>query len=150
MVVRWLSRLWAAPISAYGLLLAAIICASGGQFRRQGIAFEATGGCASRLLWLMNPRSRIEAITLGHVIIVRDNATAERWRAHEHVHVRQYEQWGMFFPVAYAIASILAVRRGECAYRGNRFEKEAHCRGVTAKYLAPPLPSPPAPTGGQQ
>lgn len=73
----------------------------------------------------MNPWMRVEAITLGHVIVARDVETADRMRTHEQVHVRQYERWGMIFPLAYLVASAIAVIRGDCAYRGNAFEREA-------------------------
>lgn len=123
--MKWLAWLWAAPVSMFGLMFAAVIRATGGQLRRHGNACEATGGCASRLLWLMNPWMRIEAITFGHVIIAGDAMIARRLRAHEQIHVRQYERWGMLFPVAYLAASAMAILRGECPYRGNRFEQEA-------------------------
>ena len=77
-LVMWL---WAAPITLIGLLLAAAIRLSGGQVSHRNIAIEACGGYAPRLLWLMNPWMRIEAITLGHVIIARDDATAARMHA---------------------------------------------------------------------
>lgn len=117
---------WAAPMTLVGLLLATAIRLSGGQVSHRNIAIEACGGCAPRLLWLMNPWMRIGAITLGHVIIARDDATAARMRTHEQVHVRQYQRWGAFFPFAYAACSVFAALRGECPYRGNAFEKEAY------------------------
>ena len=47
-------------------------------------------------------------------------------RSHERVHVAQYERWGLVFPLAYAASSLQALLRGQNAYRGNRFEKEAN------------------------
>ena len=117
--------LWPLPITLVGLALAGIIKASSGDCRRISNALEASNGAASRLLWLMNPWANIEAITLGHVIIARDVATAERLRAHEHTHVRQYERWGVIFPFAYLAASAIAVLKGGDAYRDNVFEREA-------------------------
>lgn len=117
--------LWALPITLFGAVLGAIIRLSGGTFRRQSIALEACGGAAGRILWLFNPRGRIEAITLGHVIIARNAALADALRPHEHAHVRQYERWGFLFPLAYLTASAWAHLRGGCAYRDNCFEREA-------------------------
>jgi hypothetical protein len=125
MDVKWLGWVWAAPITLVGLLFATVIRASSGQLQHHGNAWEATGGCAPWLLWLMNPWLLIEAITFGHVIIARDAMTARRVRAHEQVHVCQYERWGVLFPIAYLAASVMAILRGECPYRGNRFEREA-------------------------
>ena len=77
------------------------------------------------LLRIMNPRMPIAAIVFGHIIIAFDAETASRLRAHEHTHVRQYERWGVFFPLAYVIASVLAMLRGADAYLDNCFEREA-------------------------
>jgi hypothetical protein len=117
--------IWPAPITLFGALLAACIRATNGRWERHGSTWEASGGLAPRLLWLMNPWGAIEAITLGHVIIARDAPTATRLRTHEQVHVRQYERWGVLFPFAYLVASAIAVLRGGDAYRDNVFEREA-------------------------
>lgn len=108
-----------------GLIFACIVKVSGGNCTRHGNALEASSGAASRLLWLMNPWAKIEAITLGHVILARDPDTAARLRAHEHTHVRQYERWGVIFPFAYLASSAIAVMKGGDAYRDNVFEREA-------------------------
>jgi hypothetical protein len=117
--------LWPLPITIFGLILAAIVKASGGICKRYGNALEASNGEASRLLWLMNPWGNIEAITLGHVILARDTNTAARLRTHEHTHVRQYERWGVIFPFAYLASSAIAMIKGGDAYRDNVFEREA-------------------------
>ena len=116
---------WPLPITLFGLILAGIVKASGGNCSRHGNALEASNGAASRLLWLMNPWANIEAITLGHVILARDANTAARLRTHEHTHVRQYERWGVIFPFAYLASSAIAVMKGGDAYRDNVFEREA-------------------------
>lgn len=67
---------------------------------------------------------RSVAITLGHVIIGVDQATLHHVRSHEHVRVRQYERWGLFFPL-YLGSSMLALVRGGAPYRGNVFERQA-------------------------
>lgn len=123
-LVFW-RHLWPAPVSFIGALLALIVRGSGGQVKKHGIAWEASNGAAFRLLWLMNPWSPIDAITFGHVILARDARLAARLRAHEHVHVRQYERWGVIFPIAYLCASLIAMARGKDAYRDNVFEVEA-------------------------
>ncbi len=117
--------LWALPVTLIGLLLGLINMLFGGTLRREGIALEATGRAARVMLWLFNPVARIEAITLGHVILACDAATAGRLRSHEHVHVRQTERWGILFPFAYMAASAIARLRGGDAYWDNCFEQEA-------------------------
>ena len=122
---RYIKLIWVLPITLLGLCFSGIICLSGGRISKHGDAWEATGGAASRLLWLFNPWINIEAITLGHIIIARDDVVAACLRSHEHAHVRQYERWGMLFPLAYLLAGALATMRGGDAYRDNAFEVEA-------------------------
>ncbi len=122
---RGVALLWASPITLVGLIFAAIIRATDGQIETHGIAWEASNGAAFRLLWCFNPFASIEAITLGHIIIARDPAVAQRIRLHEQEHVRQYERWGIIFPFAYLAASMLAIFNGGDAYWDNVFEREA-------------------------
>lgn len=122
---RWWAMIWPAPITLVGAALAVVVRIGGGRYEHHGIAWEASGGIAPRLLWLMNPWASIEAITLGHIILARDALTASRLRTHEQVHVRQYERWGLLFPLAYVAASAIAVLKGGDAYRDNVFEREA-------------------------
>jgi len=98
---------------------------------------EAFGGALASALARL-ARGRLEAITLGHVILARDAATLLRYREHERVHVRQWEHWGPLFMIAYPLASAWAWMRNRGAYRGNRFEREAWRAGP----LRPPRPGP--------
>jgi hypothetical protein len=54
-------------------------------------------------------------------------------RAHEQVHVRQYERWGPLFVPAYLLSSLVELLRGRRPYRDNWFEREAY--GKTAHDL---------------
>jgi hypothetical protein len=65
------------------------------------------------------------AMTLGHVILGRDRQCLEHSRQHEHVHVRQYERWGMFMLPTYLLASAVQYMRGLDPYLDNPFEREA-------------------------
>lgn len=65
------------------------------------------------------------AITLGHVVLARDADAIVVTRAHERVHVVQYERWGPFFVPAYLAASLWALLRGRDPYYHNWFEIEA-------------------------
>ncbi len=126
---RWWAQLWAyvwpSPITAMAFIMVGIIRLSGGVCQKHGNAWEASNGAASRLLWLMNPWGNIHAITFGHVIIARDAEIAAALRVHEHTHVRQYERWGILFPILYFASSAIAMLRGGSAYRDNVFEREA-------------------------
>ena len=65
------------------------------------------------------------AITFGHVVLARDRETLRLTRAHERVHVRQYERWGPAFIPAYLFAAVWGLLTGSGAYAGNVFEREA-------------------------
>lgn len=132
MLARHLLRYtWAAPASAAGLAVAAALLVLGASARVVDGTLEVAGGHARRALaWLPAPW-RFSAITLGHVIIGIDHRALRRVRAHEHVHVRQYERWGVLLLVLYPASSLLQILRGRDPYRDNCFEREAfaaaHC-----------------------
>jgi hypothetical protein len=65
------------------------------------------------------------ALTLGHVVLGVDAAALDWTRAHERVHVRQYETWGPVFVPAYLGLSLWAQWRGGHFYFDNPFEVEA-------------------------
>lgn len=127
---RWAAYVWAGTGSLLGLALIAMARA-GVQVRRVEGVIEAWGGdvhgIPARFVG-----DGLEAITLGHVILARDEASLERYREHERVHVRQWERWGPLFLLAYPAASLWASARGRAAYRGNRFEREARQVGPRA------------------
>jgi hypothetical protein len=120
-------RVWAAPVSLAGLVLAPLALVAGrrGRVRIVRGVVEASGGLLTPLLSRGNPWFPIQAITLGHVVLGVSAEALERCRVHERVHVRQYERWGLLFPLLYLASSAAAVRRGRGAYDGNAFEREA-------------------------
>ncbi|MFN2587844.1 MAG: hypothetical protein ABR613_06990 [Actinomycetota bacterium] len=67
---------------------------------------------------------RYRAITFGHVVLCVDDLD-ETTFAHELVHVRQYEAWGVLLWPAYLLAALWARLRGGAAYRDNHFERQA-------------------------
>lgn len=125
-VLRLLAWTWAGPGSLVGLALCLLARAGGGAARRREGTLEAYGGA---LGWLMarvgGPARSLRALTLGHVILARDAASLEDFRAHERTHVRQWERWGPLFPPAYLAASLWAWLLGRDPYLANRFEREA-------------------------
>lgn len=66
------------------------------------------------------------ALTLGHVVIGQTAEWLQRTRAHERVHVRQYQTWGVAFLPAYFLSSGLAWYQGRNPYLDNLFEREAY------------------------
>ena len=64
-------------------------------------------------------------MTLGHVVVGRDEERLRLTRAHERAHVRQYEAWGPFFIPAYLAAALWGFLTRTGAYHGNYFERDA-------------------------
>ncbi len=129
-MLRLAAYLWASPNTVLGLLAVPPTLLTGGRLQVVRGVVEIHGGFAKWILGrglpgLLRFLGPAAALTLGHVVLGQDRRCLDECRDHEHVHVRQYERWGPFFLPAYFLASYLAWRRGEDAYRGNRFEKEA-------------------------
>lgn len=117
--------LWASPATGLGLLGASLALWRGHVGLRQGVV-EAHGPA---LRWALTHLSvmpgGIAAITLGHVVLGRDAQAIDMTRAHERVHVRQYERWGIVMLPAYVLASFWAWARGAHFYFDNPFERQA-------------------------
>jgi hypothetical protein len=124
-----LRYLWVLPISAPAAIVALLARLSGGSAELRDGVLEGCGGFLPFLLSRIYPPMSIAAITLGHVVLAQTREELERTRAHERVHVHQYERWGACFPLAYLGASLAARVRGGHAYHDNRFELEACRRG---------------------
>lgn len=142
---------WAAPCSLVGLAFASAALLCGGRARRNAGTLEvALRRNPSAEGWLLRTLP-FRAITLGHVIVATTPAEMARLRAHELVHVRQYERWGPVFFLAYPASSLWQLLRGRRAYWDNHFEVEA--RALEGAGPAPRRPGPtdrgschPAPT----
>jgi hypothetical protein len=128
--MRWYAPIvyaWAAPATAIGLALAPIVLWQGGTARWARGVIEIQGGAVTALLRRGLPwGAPAAAMTIGHVVWGRDQRCLDTSRAHELVHVRQYERWGPFFIPAYLLASLIARLRGLDAYLDNPFEREAY------------------------
>jgi hypothetical protein len=126
MVVKLLKYVWVAPATLLGLIPVALTVLTGGSARRVRGAIEAWGGFSK---WFFQRALRFGcALTIGHVIIGVDEYSLTRYRDHEHVHIEQYEKWGILFIPLYLGSSLLAKLRGKRCYRDNVFEREAYDR----------------------
>jgi hypothetical protein len=128
-LIRIARYVWAAPCSAVGLLLAALIFIFGGSVRRKRGVLEVALATRSPLA-SSGLKLAFEAITLGHVIIGRTEQGLERLHSHELEHVRQYEQWGLFFFLAYPLSSLWQLMKGRKPYWDNYFEVQARERSA--------------------
>ena len=120
--MRLLRYLWVSPATLVGLFFALLACACGARAQCVDGVLEFAGGRLVRL----KRRIPFRAVTLGHVIIGIDHDALTRCRKHEHVHVRQYERWGVFFFALYLGASLIAALGGRHPYWDNHFEREAY------------------------
>ena len=125
-IPSWFSRLpgylWALPASLVGLAFAWCSWRIGARLRfRRGIL--EVSGRGSRLLLdaLAPPGWCIHATTLGHVVLARDRRSLAGTRAHEAVHVRQYECWGVAFLPAYILAAVVTGSRGGAGFLEKPF-----------------------------
>jgi hypothetical protein len=125
-VIAVLRYAWALPATAVGLLAAACALCAGASLQLVDGAFEVGGGRLAQIVRRTRRTRRFVAITFGHVIIGVDHSTLRRVRAHERVHVQQYERWGpLFFPL-YLGSSVVQWLCGRDPYADNRFEREAY------------------------
>jgi len=120
--MRLLGYLWAAPVTAVGLLLALTALATGGTVKfRRGVV-EAYGGLVA---WLLTGGRRWHggaAMTLGHVILARNDKCLTDSRNHELAHVRQFERWGPLLLPAYWLVGAWLWCRGYHPYLDHPFE----------------------------
>lgn len=123
--VRVLTYAWAAPNTLVGLLLGCVALALGARLRLHTGVAEFSGGSLGRLIEGAPHWCRYSAITFGHVVLATSEQAQCAVRAHERVHVRQYERWGPVFLPAYLLSSLWQLARGRCPYRDNAFEKQA-------------------------
>jgi hypothetical protein len=131
--LRLLVRAWAAPYSALGLALGFAMLLAGGRAQVREGAVEFGGGCLGRIASGLPAPFCFSAITLGHVVLGVDAPTLAAVRAHEQVHVRQYERWGVFFGPAYLASSAIQLARRRRPYLDNHFEREAYARDAAAR-----------------
>ena len=126
-LIRLLAYLWALPYTLFGIACGLLLF---GRFQVvEGVCEIHSPVIAGVLKRLPVPAS---AITLGHVVLARDHEMLGLTRAHERVHVRQYERWGIMFVPAYLLASAFLYLKGKDGYRDNPFEKEAYAIDAVA------------------
>jgi hypothetical protein len=116
---------WASPASALGMLVALLAAGRGATIAVVDGVVEVVGTRLARGLAHWAPCSGFHAITFGHVVIGTSPAVLAQCRAHERVHVRQYERYGVLFFVLYAASSVWQWLRGKDAYWDNHFERQA-------------------------
>jgi hypothetical protein len=118
--------IWALPNSIIGVLFWPSIWFAGGGARLVDGVLEIHGAFIAWVLRHIVPLpGGASAITIGHVVLGRDEDALCMTRVHERVHVRQYERWGPLFIPAYLVAAMWGAIAGRGAYHGNYFERAA-------------------------
>ena len=125
---RLLAYAWASPNSLLGLLLGMLMVVVGAEARAVRGVLEISGGALGSFFKAPAVGCPCHAVTLGHGVLGTDRATLDVSRAHERVHVRQYEQWGPLFLPAYFASSLWQLACGRRCYRDNWFERQAYER----------------------
>ena len=127
-----LKYIWALPASALGVCAACIASLAGAEIKRVSGVLEVSLAPRSGMLCKAVACLPFAAITLGHVVIACSADEQAAHRAHERVHVAQYELWGPLFLVAYPLESLFQLLRGRQPYQDNRFEVAARaaCGGA--------------------
>ncbi|MGE5229541.1 MAG: signal peptide prediction [Deltaproteobacteria bacterium] len=128
---------WAAPATALGAAAGLVVLCLGGRVRFVSGTAEFHGAAVARVLAGRRGTRPCGALTLGHVVLGTSPAWLSVLRAHERVHVRQYERWGLFFLPAYALSSLWQLARGRHWYRDNFFERRAYAAGGARRRLRP-------------
>lgn len=126
--IRFARYCWAAPYTLLGLLFGLLAVLFGATVHRTAGALEFGGGLLGSLLRRLPPQLSFSAITFGHVILGVDHRTLAEMRAHEQVHVRQYERWGVLYVPAYLLSSTVELLRGRNPYLDNYFERQAYAQ----------------------
>lgn len=117
---RIAAAVWAAPLTALGVTATLL----GGTIPRWDPDLGAMVATSVRgpARWFLGQQGAAAA-TLGHVVVVRDDAAPPALLAHEALHARQQERLGLLFGLAYPLA-------GACwGYRNNPFEVAARAAG---------------------
>lgn len=118
-LTRLSAYLWAAPLTAAGLLVGAV-SKTAPRLHEGVLLFTDARGLAGQMLrW-----RGFKAATLGHVIVALDEPS-EQLLVHELTHVRQAERLGPLFAPLYLAGLV------KYGYRHNPFERAAYLAGDT-------------------
>ena len=104
--------IWASPASVLGVCAAGIASLAGAEIKRVCGVLEVSLAPRSAMLCTAVACLPFAAITLGHVVIACSAEEQAAHRAHERVHVVQYEVWGPVFLLAYPLESLYQALRG--------------------------------------
>lgn len=124
LLTNFLTNFTASSALPYTLLGIGLARLAGARMRTVSGITLAYGGRLPR--WLaLHPLGTMDAVTLGNVVLARNDTVLRSTLSHELAHVRQFHAWGVLFPLAYSAASVWSFLRGSGLYWGNAFEVAA-------------------------
>jgi len=131
---RLVAYLWVSPVTVAALAFVGLGLVTGGRADVVAGVIEVHGGVITWLLRRGSPwMGPISAMTLGHVILGRNQECLDTSRFHEHVHVRQFERWGALMIPLYLGASVWCRIKGRNPYLDNPFEVEAYAEDAARR-----------------
>jgi hypothetical protein len=112
------------PFTALGWVLTVLLGARRRRLAGCLLAWSEPGGA---LAWLLahHPFGPMAAVTIGRCVLAASRPALQATWAHEAEHIRQFERFGLLFPLLYAADSLRCLLRGQSIYRDNRFEVAA-------------------------
>jgi len=121
--IRLARYVWAfIPNTLIGLIVAFAGLFTRSRYALRDGVLEVHDGAANWFLKMGIPGlGPMPAMTLGHVVIAVDQATLDRWRVHERVHVRQFENWGPLMLPAMLVSALNQSLQGRDPYYDNLF-----------------------------
>ncbi len=131
-MLQFAKILWASPNTLMGMAAGILGLLTGGRCQIRSGCIEFHGGLVTWVLKRTPLAGGALAMTLGHCIIGQSESGLAIARAHERIHVQQYERWGPFFLPAYLGASAWLWWLGRDCYRENPFEIEAYAKADPA------------------
>lgn len=132
--LRLLQYAWVSPITLCCLPLVVLAKVSGGGVALHSGVIEVWGGWVGAWLQCGIPLlGAVNAFTCGHLVAGVSLPHLHASRAHERVHVAQFERWGVLFPLVYAFAGWQAYRRGGRFYWDNPYEIAAREQAAAQK-----------------
>lgn len=133
-----LQYIWASPATLIGAGMTGVALIAGARLCIHTGVLEVS--FRPRRSWSSKAVKRLpfSAITLGHVVVACSEMEQEYLRAHERVHVAQFERWGALLLLAYPAESALQFLLGRLPYLDNRFEVPARVKAANCSHAGVP------------
>lgn len=133
-VLLILGHVWSAPLTVLGLLAALVGRVS--WLGMRGGVLEFVARPDGLIAWVFQVTRTCGASGMWGCVAFYVRPPTDKTRAHEHRHARQAQVLGVFWPLAYAGAALVAAYAGGNPYADNWFERDARAAGYAAEAAA--------------